>query len=40
MKYINKTPIIKDSSELKAPYISTYNQVFIQTEKIKLIIHH
>lgn len=40
MKYINKTPVIKDSSELKAPYIFMYNQVFIQTEKIKLIIRH
>lgn len=40
MKYINKTPIVKDSSELKAPYIFMYNQVFVQTEKIKLIIHH
>ena len=40
MKYINRTPIIIDSSELKAPYIFMYSQVFIQTEKIKLIIHH
>lgn len=40
MKYINNTPIVKDSSELKAPYISMYNQVFVQTDKIKLIIHH
>lgn len=40
MKYINNTPIVKDSSELKAPYISMYNQVFVQTDKIKLIISH
>lgn len=40
MKYINNTPIVKDSSELKSPYISMYNQVFVQTDKIKLIIHH
>lgn len=40
MKYINNTPIVKDSSELKAPYISIYNQVFVQNEKIKLVIHH
>lgn len=40
MKYINKTPIIKDSSELKAPYYFMYNQVFVKTDKIKLIIHH
>ena len=40
MKYINNVPIVKDSSELKAPYIFMYNQVFIQTDKIKLIIHH
>lgn len=37
---INNTPIIKDASDLKAPYINTYNQVFIQNEKVKLIIHH
>lgn len=29
MKYINNTQIVKDSSELKAPYISMYNQVFV-----------
>lgn len=29
MKYINNTPIVKDSSKLKAPYISMYNQVFV-----------
>lgn len=29
MKYINNTPIVKDSSELTAPYISMYNQVFV-----------
>lgn len=40
MKYINNTPIVKDSSELKAPYIFVYNQVFIQNEKIKFVIHH
>lgn len=40
MKYINNTPIVKDSSELEAPYIFMYNQVFVQTEKIKLVIHH
>lgn len=40
MKYINNTPIVKDSSELKAPYIFMYNQVFVQTEKIKIVIHH
>ena len=41
MKYRNNTPIVKDSSELKVPCISTYEQVFVQNEKkIKLIIHH
>lgn len=40
MKYINNIPIVKDSSELKEPYTSMYNQVFVQTDKIKLIIHH
>ena len=34
------TPVIKDSSKLKSPYISVYNQVFVQNEKVKLIIHH
>jgi hypothetical protein len=34
------TPVIKDSSELKSPYISVYNQVFVQNETAKLIIHH
>lgn len=29
MKYINNTPIVKDSSELKELYISMYNQVFV-----------
>lgn len=32
MKYINNTQIVKDSSELKAPYILVYNQVFVQNE--------
>lgn len=40
MKYINNTPIIKDSSELSYPYIHIYNQVFVQNEKVKLVIHH
>ena len=40
MKYINNTPIVKDSSELKAPYVFMYNQVFVQNEKIKLVIHN
>lgn len=40
MKYTNNTPIVKDSYELKAQYISMYNRVFIQTDKIKLIIYH
>lgn len=40
MKYINNTPIVKDSSELKAPCILIYNQVFVQNEKIKLVIHN
>lgn len=40
MKYINNTPIIKDSSELTELYIFMYNQVFVKTEKIKLVIHH
>lgn len=40
MKYVNNTPIIKDASDLKAPYVNTYNQVFVQTDKIKLVIHH
>ena len=36
MKYITNTPIIiKDSSELTEPYIFMYNQVFVQTQKIK-----
>lgn len=37
---VNNTPIIKDASDLKAPYINTYNQVFVQNEKAKLVIHH
>lgn len=37
---INNIPIIKDASELKAPYINVYNQVFVQNDKVKLIIHH
>lgn len=40
MIYTNNTPIVKDSSELQSPYISVYNQVFVQNEKIKLVIHH
>lgn len=40
MIYNNSTPIIKDASELKAPYINIYNQVFVQNEKVKLVIHH
>lgn len=37
---VNNTPIIKDAYDLKAPYINTYNQVFVQNEKAKLVIHH
>ena len=33
-------PVIKDFSELKSPYISVYNQVFVENEIAKLIIHH
>lgn len=33
MKYINNTPIVKDSSELKAQYISMYNQVLFKLIK-------
>ena len=41
MKYINNTPIVKDSSELKEDCLLVYNQVFIQNKKkIKLVIHY
>lgn len=41
MKYINNTPIVKDSSELKEDCFFAYDQVFIQNkEKIKLVIHY
>lgn len=40
MTYKNNIPIVKDSSELSYPYISVYNQVFVQNEKVKLVIHH
>ena len=34
------TPIINDDSNFTYPYISRYNQVFIENKNGKVIIHH